>query len=74
MSVKSPARELPPDKLAYRIDEAAEAIGMSRSKLYECIHAKKINFKKADKITLIPRAELVRYLESLPDGVTKAPA
>ncbi|HEX3809564.1 MAG TPA: hypothetical protein VHW02_07655 [Rhizomicrobium sp.] len=57
---------LPDWKLAYRIDEAAVAIGLSRSALFERIGDGRISARKDGKITLIERVELDRYLKSLP--------
>ena len=60
------ARVCPEWKLAYRVAEACSAIGIKRSKLYELIKAGELAIRKADGCTLILRAELERYLGSLP--------
>lgn len=51
-------------KLAYRIDEAADAIGIGRSKLYELIKAKQVETRKIGTRTVIPAASLHRLLEA----------
>jgi excisionase family DNA binding protein len=59
---------LPECKLAYRVPEACAAIGYKRSKLYELIKAGRLAIKKDGACTIIMRAELERYLNSLPSG------
>jgi excisionase family DNA binding protein len=56
-------------KLAYRIPEACAAIGFKRSKLYELIKAGRLAVRKEGSCTVILRAELERYLNSLPSVV-----
>ncbi len=55
------------DCLAYRPADAAAALGISRSRLYELMAAGKITGRKISaQVTVIPRAELERYLDGLP--------
>lgn len=54
--------------LAYRPAQAAEQIGVSRSRFYELVAEGKIRAKKLGHATIIERAELARYLETLPDA------
>lgn len=55
------------DRLAYRPADAAAALGISRSRLYELMSAGKITGRKISlQVTVITRAELERYLDELP--------
>jgi excisionase family DNA binding protein len=56
----------PDTPLAYRPRDAARILGIGRSLLYELIAAGKITTRKLGAVTLVPRAELERYLDSLP--------
>jgi excisionase family DNA binding protein len=49
--------------LAYGIDEAAEAISLSRARLYELIGAGEIGVCKVGKRTIIPATELTAFLD-----------
>ena len=51
-------------KLAYSIAEAANAISIGRSKLYELIAEGRIETRKIGKRTVIPAASLHRLLEA----------
>lgn len=53
------------DKLAYRIDEAALASGIGRTKLYEEMKEGRLQARKVGNRTLILRDELQRFLQSL---------
>lgn len=53
-------------KLAYSPAEAAEALGISRTLLYELIAEKEIKPKKVRTRTIIERAELEDYLSRIP--------
>jgi len=50
-------------RLAYSINEAAEAIGLSRAKLYELIGAGEIGVCKVGRRTIVPETELTAFLE-----------
>jgi excisionase family DNA binding protein len=50
-------------RLAYGIDGAANALDLSRSRLYELIAAGEIAACKVGKRTIIPAAELTTFLE-----------
>ena len=52
--------------IAYTIREACEASGLSRSALYIALKEKRLIARKAGSRTLIERAELVRFIASLP--------
>ena len=53
-------------KLAYSINEAYEAIGCGRTKLYQEIGAGKIKIRKLGNKTIIPAKELASYVDALP--------
>jgi excisionase family DNA binding protein len=57
-----------PAKLSYRIPEAVAATGIARSSLYEVIKAGDLKTRKLGARTLIDRAELERFIASLPPG------
>ncbi len=58
-----PASALPASRLAYGIEDAADAVGLSRSRLYELIAAGEIGACKVGKRTIIPAAELTAFLD-----------
>src|ERR1700676_3183967 len=53
----------PSPRLAYGIDDAADALDLSRSRIYELIAAGEIAACKVGKRTIIPAAELTAFLE-----------
>lgn len=52
-------------KLAYSISEAAHAISIGRSKLYELIAEGRVETRKIGKRTVIPAASLHRLLDAV---------
>lgn len=56
-----------PAPLAYRINDAADAIGVGRTKLYELIAEGKIIAKKRDGLTFIRAIDLNAYLADADD-------
>lgn len=52
--------------LAVTVPEAVKVLGLSRSRLYECLQSGAITARKAGRRTLIPYSELEAYLASLP--------
>jgi excisionase family DNA binding protein len=50
-------------RLAYGIDKAAEAISLSRARLYELIGTGEIGVCKVGKRTIIPATELTAFLD-----------
>ena len=54
-----------PDKIAYRIDEAVRATGLSRSSLYVLIASGALPALKAGGRRLILRSDLQTYFEGL---------
>jgi excisionase family DNA binding protein len=55
------------DRLAYPINDLAEAIGVGRSKLYEEIRDGRLQAKKLGSRTLITAKAAREYLSNLPD-------
>jgi len=55
------------DRLAWPIDEFADAVGIGRSKLYAEIRAGRLKAKKLGSRTLIKATDGQAYLDSLPD-------
>jgi excisionase family DNA binding protein len=54
---------IPASRLAYGIENAADALNLSRSRIYELIAAGEILVCKVGKRTIIPAAELTAFLE-----------
>jgi excisionase family DNA binding protein len=54
-------------RLAYPIDDFAEAVGVGRSKIYEEIRAGRLHAKKLGSRTLITAQAASDYLSQLPD-------
>lgn len=52
--------------LAYRINVAAEMIGIGKSKMWEIIAAKRVPTRKIDGATIVLRSDLEEFLASLP--------
>ena len=61
------ARE-PVVPVAYDVDEAAVALRLSRSALYELIRSGQIRSVKSGRRRLVPVAALTAYLDSLDGG------
>lgn len=57
----------PTQPLAYSIEEACKVAGLGRSMLYEELRAQRLKGRKAGRRTLIMHADLVAYLENLPE-------
>lgn len=53
-------------KLAFRLAEACEATGVSRSTMNRLLAAGEIRARKVGRATVIERAELERYLSTCP--------
>jgi excisionase family DNA binding protein len=51
--------------LLYRVDEAAVALRLSRSVLYELIRSGRLRTVKAGRRRLVPVAALAEYVDSL---------
>lgn len=60
----------PVEKLTYRPEEAAEALGVSRTTIYKEIQAGRVRTFKYGAATLIRRSELERLIDQLdPQGI-----
>lgn len=55
--------------LAYRVEEAAEALRLSRSVIYELIRSGQLRTMKQGRRRLVPVAALHEYLESTSQDV-----
>ena len=51
------------ERLLYRVSEAAEAMGISRSKAYEMIAAGELPYVRIRDSIRVPRADLERWIE-----------
>jgi excisionase family DNA binding protein len=60
-----------PDKIAFRIDEAVRATGLSRSSLYILIANGTLPALKAGGRRLILRSDLQAYLEGLKSAAVR---
>jgi excisionase family DNA binding protein len=61
--------ELPPGaKLAYTVDEAGPAIGVSRTTVFDMIRHGELLAKKVRGRTIIPREELQRIIDEAPSA------
>jgi len=61
-----PPRELPAEKLAYTVKEAAIALGLGKTTLYAAMKAGAFKVVKLGNRTLIPSDGLRAWFESLP--------
>ena len=60
---------LVPGRLAYPINDFADAVGIGRSKIYEEIRDDRLQAKKLGSRTLIPVASAAAWLANLPSKV-----
>jgi hypothetical protein len=65
-------RLAPGNKLAYNVQEAAEAIGVSPWYVRDEMSVGRLGFSSARGRKIIPRWELVRYLEEYMQGASEA--
>ncbi len=54
--------------LAYSVGGVCKALNCGRTKVYELLAQGRIRAKKLGEKTLIPRSEVVHFLDSLPDA------
>jgi hypothetical protein len=52
--------------LAYQIEAASDAAGVSRTRIFEAIRNKELTARKAGRVTIIETLELQRWIRSLP--------
>jgi excisionase family DNA binding protein len=53
-------------RLSFTPDEAAESVGVSRTRIFQAIRDHELTARKAGKATIIEPSELTRWLQSLP--------
>jgi excisionase family DNA binding protein len=56
------------DKLLLTPEEAAEALGVGRCKVYDLIRRRRLHSVKLDGYRRIPHGSLVEFVTSLSDG------
>lgn len=54
------------DKLLLTVEETADALGIGRSHLFKILASGEIASVKVGRLRRVPRAELERYVDSLP--------
>ena len=59
-------------RTALRVNEACDALGISRTKLYAELASGRLTARKTGSVTLIPVASLNAWLNSLPEVVKAA--
>jgi len=55
-------KDPPPDRLAYSVDEAARATGLSRDLLYDQMRAGRLSYLKVGRRRIITRQQLEAFL------------
>ncbi len=60
--------EVQAEAVVYRVEEAAEALRLSRSVVYELIRSGRLRTVKQGSRRLVPVAALTEYVDSLGDG------
>lgn len=63
MTAEKPGSSVP--AVLYRVDEAADALRLSRSALYELIRSGRLRSVKSGRRRLVPVAALAEYVASL---------
>lgn len=61
-------------KLLYRVEEAAELLGLGRSKTYELISRGEIGSVRVDGAIRVPQTAIEDFIYALPRGVHRTPA
>jgi excisionase family DNA binding protein len=56
------------EPLLYEVDEAARALRLSRTRIYELIRSKRLRTVKLGRRRLIPVTALTEYVASLPEA------
>jgi excisionase family DNA binding protein len=59
---------LPTSNIAYTLDQACEIVGLGKTKLYAEIKAGRLKIKKCGARSIVPRDELQRWLDNLPQS------
>jgi excisionase family DNA binding protein len=66
MDTKSDPDRLAIPPIAYSIEDAPQAVGVSRTRIFEAVRNKELTARKAGKSTIIESDELKRWVKSLP--------
>jgi len=64
----APPPEIPPEKLAYTMKEAADVLGVGKSTLYKALAAGKLSAIKLGSRTLIPADALRQWVAAMPSA------
>ena len=67
------AATLAPPPLAYSVAEAAKALGVSKTYVYQLLRAGEVKSKRSGRRVIIPVDSLREYVERLPDYVDTYP-
>jgi hypothetical protein len=60
--------------LAYTPEDAARAVGRSRTRIFKALRDKELTGKKDGRATLIEASELIRWVQSLPPPIGRPQA
>jgi hypothetical protein len=67
IKLKDQVREGPPQPpLSYPIESVPEITGIPRTKIFEAVRAKNLTARKIGRSTIIERAEIERFIKTLP--------
>jgi excisionase family DNA binding protein len=71
MDTRNDAYHPPFTPIAYSIEDAPQAVGVSRTRIFEAVRKNELTARKAGRSTIIETDELKRWVRSLP---TRLPA
>jgi excisionase family DNA binding protein len=54
------------DRIAYRLPEAAELVGVSRTRIFEAARNRELTIRKAGRASIVTRDDLLAWIKSLP--------
>ena len=60
-----------PDRMLYRVEEAAAVLALSRHRLYELIRSGELPTVKIGKLRRVPAQSMVAYVDGLLLGVVR---
>ncbi|WP_082984906.1 helix-turn-helix domain-containing protein, partial [Methylobacterium platani] len=61
-----PSPALAPDRLTYRVEEAAKLLGVSKTKVWDLIGEGRLPARKLDGVRLIRRVDLEAFIDAMP--------
>ena len=64
LAIDIPRAALP--RLALTLDEAAECVGVSRTRIFQAVREQRLTVRKDGKATVVEITELARWIRSLP--------